>query len=140
MVEELIIIPSIIIGAVIGLYELIVIHRDENFRGSHWFSHGLHAGIFAIIFTFASMNVDYVLSLINLPEDSIFASAIVFRAAVGLLAVIKVHAASAVVRTTVGSSRGLKQTWVHSFIVGALIVAAPYVYPLIQPIFPENLQ
>ena len=59
---ELIILPAIILGAIIGLYELILIHKDENFQGSHWFTHGLHAAIWAIAATFAVINVEFAYS------------------------------------------------------------------------------
>ena len=52
MVDELIIIPVLTIGVVLGLYELILIHKDESFRGSHWFGHGLHAIVTMIIALF----------------------------------------------------------------------------------------
>ena len=42
---SLVFFPAIVSGAFIGLYELILIHRDESFRGSHWLGHGLHTFI-----------------------------------------------------------------------------------------------
>ena len=50
MVEAspLVIGPVITLGIILGLYELILIHRDENFRGSHWLGHGIHAVIIKI--------------------------------------------------------------------------------------------
>ncbi len=136
MVEtELIIIPSLIMGAVVGLYELILVHRDENFRGSHWLSHGMHSVFWAILAIFITMNTEYVYTNfaffqgIPLIQNPIF-----FQIGIGLLTIIKVHAASAVVKSTVGSSKGLKETWTHSLIIGVLVVAAPYVWPLIEPV------
>lgn len=139
---ELIIIPAIILGALIGLYELILIHKDENFRGSHWFSHGIHAGFFAVLFTLLSMNVDYALSLIPGIENVPFISnPLVFRLAIGVIAIIKIQAASAVVRGGAGvAARGLGEHFIHTFIVAALIVVVPYAYPYIQPIFPDFLK
>ena len=137
---QLLIVPALIMGFVIGLYELILIHKDENFRGSHWFGHGIHAAIFAIIAVFITMNTEYVFStfafLQNIPYIS---NVIVFRVAVGFIAMIKIHATSAVVKSTVGSSKGMKETWAHSFIVAALIVAAPYIWPFIEPIITKHI-
>ena|SRR3989344_734895 len=133
---ELIVIPAIIMGAVIGLYELILIHRDENFRGSHWFGHGLHAVFFAMGAVFVTMNTEFIY------ESFAFLSTIpyleniwVFRVAVGFITMIKVHAMSAVVKGTIGSTKGMKETWAHSFVVAGLIILAPVIWPLIEPVF-----
>ena len=133
---ELLIIPAIIMGAIIGLYELILIHRDENFRGSHWLGHGLHAAIFAIGATFITMNTEFVYETFSfLHSIPYLDNQSVFRIAVGLIMMIKVHAASAVVKGTIGSTKGMKETWAHSFVVSALVVLAPSIYPLIAPLF-----
>ncbi|MBI2670699.1 hypothetical protein HYX18_01835 [Candidatus Woesearchaeota archaeon] len=139
---ELIIIPAIIIGALIGFYELILIHKDENFRGSHWLTHGLHAAFFAVIFTFASMNVDFVKELLPfLDALGIFGSALMIRLLIGVLAVFKIQAASAVVRGGAGvAARGLREHFIHTVIVASLIVLVPYIYPYIEPLFPEFLK
>ena len=133
---ELLIIPPLILGAIIGLYELILVHKDENFRGSHWLSHGLHSAIWAILAVFATMNVEFVYTNLSfLKNVPLLGNIHIFRAAIGLVTVIKVHAASAVVKTTVGTSgKGLKQTWTHSLIIGVLVVLAPYIWPFIEPI------
>lgn len=137
---ELQFIGPLVLGAVIGLYELILIHRDENFRGSHWLSHGMHSVFWAMLAVFATMNVDFALkNLTFLQNIPLIKDPLIFRIFIGLLTIIKVHAASAVVKTTVGSSKGLKQTWAHSFIVGALVVAAPYIWPFVQPVVESSL-
>ena len=132
---ELLIIPPLILGAIIGLYELILVHQDENFRGSHWFSHGLHSAGWAIIAVFCTMNAEFVYENLTFLEGIPFLNNIlVFRVAIGLVTVLKVHAASAVVKSTIGTaSKGLKETWAHSLIIGALVVAAPYIWPFIEP-------
>src|SRR3989344_4105741 len=132
---ELIIIPAIILGAIIGLYELFLIHKDENFSGSHWFGHGLHAAIWAILATLAVMNVDFVYgNLTFLHSIKYLDNQWIFRGAIGLITLIKVHSASAVVKTTVGSSKGLKETWAHSFVVVLLIYFPPEIWNLIGPL------
>jgi len=137
---ELLILPPLVLGLVIGLYELILIHRDENFRGSHWFGHGLHAAIFAIGATFVTMNAEFVYSNASfLNSIPYLENVIVFQIAIGLITIIKVHGASAVVKSTVGSMKGMKETWVHSLIVGAMVVAAPYIWPFIEPLFSKIL-
>ena len=125
----------LVIGVLIGLYELILIHRDENFRGSHWLTHGFHSAFWAILAVFATMNAGYVYAnLAFLQNIPLISNVLFFRIFIGLLTIIKVHAASAVVKTTIGSSRGLKQTWAHSFVVGILVVVSPYIWPFIEPV------
>ncbi|MBI4159244.1 hypothetical protein HY500_03220 [Candidatus Woesearchaeota archaeon] len=137
---ELIILPAVILGAIIGLYELILIHKDENFQGSHWLTHGLHAAIWAIIATFAVMNVEFVYeNLIFLQTVKYLDNQWIFRGAIGLITLIKIHSASAVVKTTVGSSKGLKETWAHSLIVVLLIYFSPEIWSLIEPLVSSYL-
>ena len=133
---ELLIIPPLILGAIIGLYELILVHKDENFRGSHWLSHGMHSAIWAILAVFATMNADFVYSNLSFLQNiPLIGNVHAFRILIGLLTVLKVHAASAVVKgTTGGSSKGLKQTWTHSLIIGILVVTAPYIWPFLEPV------
>ena len=137
---DFLILPPIILGAIIGLYELILIHRDENFRGSHWLGHGLHAAIFAIGATFVTMNASWVYANVGFLKTIPFLDkVIVFQIAVGLVTIIKVHSTSAVVKSTIGSSKGMKETWAHSFVVSGLVVAAPYIWPFIEPFFSKWL-
>ena len=125
----------LVMGLIIGLYELILVHRDENFRGSHWLSHGLHSVFWAMLAVFATMNAEYVYAnLTFLQSIPYLNNIIVFRIFIGLLTMIKVHSASAVVKTTIGSSKGLKETWAHSFVVSALVVVAPYIWPFVEPV------
>ncbi|AJF62487.1 MAG: hypothetical protein QT11_C0001G0338 [archaeon GW2011_AR20] len=132
---ELQYIGPLVMGVIIGLYELILIHRDENFRGSHWLSHGIHSVSWAMLAVFATMNAEYVYAnLTFLQSVPYLNNIIVFRIFIGLLTMIKVHSASAVVKTTIGSSKGLKETWAHSFIVSALVVVAPYIWPFVEPV------
>ena len=55
----LVLVPSIVFGAVIGLYEILLIHRDVTVP-THRFGHSLHALAYAIIAVFCTMNVPYV--------------------------------------------------------------------------------
>jgi hypothetical protein len=131
---EFLILPPLVIGAIIGFYELILIHRDEHFRGSHWLGHGIHAAIFAIVATFCTMNAEWVYSTFQFLQNVPFLDkVIVFQIAIGLVLMVKVHATSAVVKGTTGSTKGMKETWAHSFVVAALVVLAPYIWPFIAP-------
>jgi len=128
-------IPALVLTPIIGLYELFLIHHDENFRGSHWLSHGL--SIFPTIFIalLIVFNVPYFLEITNLANaSSILANAWVIRGLIGLIILIRIHAQSAVVKTTIGSSRGLKETWAHALVVAVLIVLAPLYWSLVEPL------
>jgi hypothetical protein len=132
---ELQFIGPLVMGLIIGLYELILIHRDENFKGSHWLSHGLHSIFWAMLAVFAVMNVEYAYNTLTFLQGIPYLNnPLVFQIFIGFVTMIKIHAASAVVKTTIGSSKGLKETWAHSFVVSVLIVLSPYIWPFIEPI------
>ena len=135
----LILLPSIILGAIIGFYEIIIIHRDVTVK-LHRFSHGIHALVLSILFVFASMNVDFVFGLIPaLKSIPIIGMPLVFRLIIGLLAAIKIHGVSRAIKSSGGGGGGpgLGETWIHSILIGGLMIAAPYVYPFIAPILPK---
>ncbi len=128
--------PSLALGIIIGAYEAIIIHRDVSVP-THRFGHMIHAFILSIIFVFCSMNAQFVLDLIPaLASIPILGTAIGLQIAVGLIAAIKIHGVSRAIKS--GSvSAGLGETWFHSILVGALVIAAPYAYPVIEPILPS---
>ncbi len=132
----LIIGPSLALGIIIGAYEAIVIHRDVSVP-THRFGHMMHAFLLSILFVFCSMNAQYVLDLIPaLASIPILGTAIGLQIAVGLIAAIKIHGVSRAIKS--GSmGTGLGETWFHSILIGALIVAAPYAYPAIESTLPD---
>ncbi len=125
--------PALYMGLVVGLYEAILLHRDVSVP-THRFGHMIHAMIFAMVAVFASMNVDFVLSVIpalgNIP---LINNPLIFRIAIALVAMIKMHAVSAAAPGMAGGTVGMREKWSHSFIIAATIVAAPYVWPFIEP-------
>ena len=93
-----------------------------------WLSHGLHALPVMALFVFLSMNVSFVLDIlpINIARGGMVDLGI--RIVIGLLAAIKTGAAAALVpHTSVGESK------FHLLIIGALVVAAPYIWTAIGP-------
>ena len=133
----LIIVPSLVFGAIIGLYEILLIHRDVTVP-THRFMHGLHALVYAIIAVFCTMNVPFVFSLFPaLKSLPVLSTPLAFQIVIGLITVIKIHGASAAIRGSVPSSIGLKETWTHSLIIGTLVVVAPYIYPIVAPVLPS---
>ena len=67
-------------------------------------------------------------------KSSWLANVWIVRSLIGLIILIRIHAQSAVVKTTIGSSKGLKETWFHSLIIVVLIVTAPLYWVLIEPL------
>lgn len=133
----LIIVPAVVFGAVIGLYEILLIHRDVTVP-THRFMHSLHALIYAIIAVFCTMNVPFVYSLFpGLKTVPLLSIPLVFQGAIGLVTVIKIHAASKAISGSIPSTVGLGETWFHSLFIGALVVAAPYVFPFVKPMLPS---
>lgn len=136
----LIILPAIVFGAVIGIYESILLHRDVSVP-THRFMHTLHALVFAIVATFCTMNVPFVYGLFPaLKTVPLLSIPLVFQIAIGLIAVVKIHGTSAAIKSSLPSTVGLAETWTHSLVIGVLIVAAPYAYPLLRPMLPSWLQ
>ena len=140
MAEELIIMPVITLGVILGLYELFLIHADMNFRGSHWFGHGLHAIVIMMIALFATMNTEYFLSVTGLINSGIplISSTLAVRIAIGIILNIKIHATSALAKGTL-AARGLAEHWIHTIIISALVIIAPYVWPFVEPLVPSYL-
>jgi len=126
--EGLVILPVIAFGVVLGLYELILVHKDENFRGSHWFGHGIHAIGFMIAGLFIVMNTEYFLALTNLGDTIPYiTNPLILRILVGLILNIKMHSASALAKGTL-ASRGMAEHWTHTTIISALVIASPYIW------------
>ncbi len=133
--------PVLGIGTVLGLYELILIHRDENFRGSHWLGHGVHAVVFMWIALFAIFNTDYFLTLTGLANTGwiIFTNPWIIRVLIGIILNFKMHATSAAIRGGGLAARGLTEHWTHTLLVSALAVTSPLYWPLLQPLVPTWL-
>ena len=138
---DLIIIPAILIGALIGLYELILIHRDENFRGSHWLGHGIHSVIFMFIALFFIFNTDYFLNITGLAEKGwpLISNPWIVRVIIGIILNIKMHATSAVIKGGLRGSMtgGMAEHWTHTTLVTILVVTSPLYWPIIANFLPS---
>ena len=111
---EFVLLPAIYYGAVVGLYEALLLHRDAQVA-KHRFGHMIHALIFAIIAVFATMNVEFVLNAIpSLQTIPLISNPLIFQFAVGLIVIIKIHSVSAAIPHMQGGSVGLKEKWSHS--------------------------
>jgi len=141
MAVQLVIIPAIVCGLAIGVYEAILLHRDVSIP-THRFGHTLHALVYAVIAVFFTMNATFIYATFAfLHKIPLLQYPIVFQILVGVITIAKVHGASAAIKGSFGGgSVGMKETWVHSLVIGALIVAAPYVWPIAAPFLPKYLK
>lgn len=145
MVEEIasqgiIILPVVALGVILGLYELFAIHADMNFRGSHWFGHGLHAIVFMIIALFIVLNTEYFYELVGVMNWGLPAwvtNPWVFRIIVGLILNIKMHSTSSLARGGSGlAARGLAEHWTHTTIISVLVIVSPLYMPILMQFLP----
>jgi len=137
---DFMLVPPVILGAIIGIYEIILLHRDVTVP-THRFGHGIHAVIFAIIATFCTMNTPWVFEMFPALSTIPYVTPLIFQIIVGIIAMIKIHGVSAAIKTSIGGiSIGLRETWFHSVLIGVLIVAAPYAWPFLQPVMPSWAQ
>lgn len=135
--DSLIIGPALALGLLIGIYEAVVIHRDVQIPQKR-FMHSLHAIFLSLIFVLCSMNAPFVLKLLPfLTKIPFLGTAIGLQVIIGLIAAIKIHAVSRM--KLAGAGPGGGETWFHSILVGALIIAAPYIYLLVKPVLPNWL-
>jgi hypothetical protein len=120
MAASLTIIPVLILGVILGILEMVFVHKDE--AGMGWLKHGFHAIPTMIIFIFISMNIDYVIGLVGWTPQAWMTIAI--RVVVGLLAAIKI-AAAAKVAGRVGEKLP------HTLVIAALVMVAPFAWELL---------
>jgi len=126
-------IAPIFLGLVIGLVELFFVHADES--GMGWMSHGFHAIPTCIIFTFISMNVPWVVSLLNFAWLQGPIAVYGIPVVIGIIAAVKVKTAAAIAKGgTIGESLP------HALIIGLLIAIAPFVFGAIAPSLPALLR
>jgi len=123
----LIILPALIIGGIIGLVEMFFVHADEI--GMGWFAHGLHALPFTILFTFINMNVSWALAFLPGHLTSNLWIDLGVRAAISIIAMLKIATAAAI-------AGRVGERFQHTLIIGALIFAVPYVWPILAPFVP----
>ena len=121
---EFLLIPALVMGAIIGIVELLFVYSDEHAMGMTWFAHGLHTIPFTILFVFVSMNIGFVFNLLNIGITESFVVDLVVRIIVTLIAMIKIAGAAAIAP----GMRGVGEKIPHSIIIGALIFAAPYAW------------
>lgn len=135
--QQLLIVPSLTIGLAIGIYESILIHRDVTVP-THRLGHTFHALVIAVIATFCTMNTAFVIARVPALQNlGVFGTPLAVQIIIGLVMMAKIHASSKAIQGSVGGmSLGLAETWTHSLIVAALVIAAPYAWPFLAPVMP----
>jgi hypothetical protein len=118
----MVIMPALLVGAIIGLIEMVFVHSDEI--GMGWFYHGLHALPFTMLFTFASMNVNYVYILLRLPIAETFWIDLAIKAVISIIAMIKIQSAAAI-------AGRVGERLHHTLIIGGLIFAVGVFYKIL---------
>lgn len=135
---QFVIMPAIVCGLVIGLYEAITLIKDVQVP-QHKFGHALHALLYGLAATFVAFNVEWAISMLPfLKTIPLINNVIVVRVAIGIITAIKVHAISRATKAGAGIS-GLSETWFHTFFIGALVGGSPYLWMLIAPALPAWL-
>jgi len=122
-----VILPALLMGGIIGLIELFFVHADEV--GMGWFMHGLHALPFTILFTFANMNVSWVLGFLPGHITETIWVDIIVRLAISVLGMLKVAGAAAI-------AGRVGERFYHTIVIGVLIFASAYIWMFIGPFIP----
>ena len=129
-VASVYLVGALIYGLIVSLIEIFFVMQDEG--GMHPLMHALHAVPVAIILTFFSMNVPYIMTLSFMSWMPAWAANIGIPIIVGLVATIKVKSAAAIV----GGHGSVGEKLPHAIIIGVLIAVAPFIWPFVDPIIP----
>jgi len=86
---DVLILPAIYMGLVLGLYEFFAIHKDLAFRGSHFLKHFWHSLLVTMLFIFVLMNMNFVFeSIPALSTIPFLGNEIVVRVIIGLITIL----------------------------------------------------
>jgi hypothetical protein len=135
---DLVILPAIGLGLILGVYELYLLHGDEAFSGSHWMKHGLtHILPIIIVACMISFNIPFFIEQFGGVLPTFLTNEIFLRIALILVVAVKVYAGSAVVAGARG--KGMHESIPHVLIIAGLVGAAPYLWPFVEPYMPTWL-
>jgi hypothetical protein len=130
------VIGPIVMGVLIGIVDLVFMIKDESGDAKTVMGHGLGALVYLIPLSFVAFNLGFLNNLTFLPE--FVRMEWVSLVGLGLIAGIIVHAKSGLFKKARG--RGTHVTWVHSFIIGVLVVVGPYIWEsFVGPIVGEYI-
>tara|TARA_Y100000310_G_scaffold345485_1_gene465535 strand:- start:4183 stop:4614 length:432 start_codon:yes stop_codon:yes gene_type:complete len=135
---EMVIIPAIVMGVLVGIIDMFFMIKDEGAMAAGTvLSKSLRAFIPIIIFSIVAFNLEFV-GAMDFIKGTFFANLNALRAGLVVLLAIIIHARSAAYGRGAGAGLGLKgshERWLHVFIVAGLVVAGPYIWPMIENYF-----
>lgn len=114
------IVPVIVLGLILGILEMVFVHKDES--GMGWLKHGLHAIPIMFLFIFVSMNIKWVLEMFGM-QDNLWLT-IGIRVVVGLIAIAKIQGAAAV-------AGRVGEKLPHTLVIAVLIMVAPFLWEMV---------
>ena len=138
-------IPIIPMTLILGIIQLIFVHKDESFRGSHAITHSIHILFVMPVFLFAIFNTEYFLELTGLINSGIplISNIWAVRVAIGLVFGIKSYIISRVLKTG-GGGTGMHEGFIHVLLMMVLVTFSPLLWgwfgPVITPYLPNFLQ
>lgn len=125
------IIGAVVWGVIVGAIDIIFMVTDLSGDAKSTIMHGLSSMVYVIALTFAALNIDFVVGL-GLP--SFLSNQYIMLFLLGLIAMIVVHAKSAVFSRARGP--GTHERWAHSLVIGVLVALSPFIWPYLQPFLP----
>jgi len=126
------ILAPIIMGFLVGLVDFAFMVKDVSGDAKSTMAHAAGAIGWLIAFAFVAFNIDLAINSGFLPK--FFQNQIAILAILALVAAVVVHAKSAVFVKSRGA--GTHETWIHSLIIGILVAASPFIWPLIKGYLP----
>lgn len=126
------ILAPIIMGVLIGLVDIAFMVKDLSGDAKSTISHGLGAMGYLVGLSFVAFNIELATNSGFLP--TFFQNQIAVLIILALIAAVIVHAKSAVFARSRGP--GTHETWIHSIIIGILVAASPFIWPLISGYLP----
>ncbi|RZD30953.1 MAG: hypothetical protein CXT77_03305 [uncultured DHVE6 group euryarchaeote] len=126
------IVAPIIMGVIAGIIDIGFMVKDLSGDAKSTIGHGVGAMTYLIAFSFVAFNIELATNSGFLP--TFFQNQIAVLIILALITATVVHAKSAVFAKSRGP--GTHETWLHSIILGVLVAASPFIWPLIEGYLP----
>jgi len=126
------IIAPIIMGVIAGIVDIAFMVKDLSGDAKSTIGHGLGAMTYLIGLSFVAFNIELATNSGYLPV--FFQNQIAVLIILALVTAVIVHAKSAVFARSRGP--GTHETWIHSIILGVLVAASPFIWPLLKGFLP----
>jgi len=126
------IIAPLIMGVIAGIIDIGFMIKDLSGDAKSTIGHGVGAMTYLIAFSFIAFNIELATNSGYLPK--FFQNQIAVLIILALITAAVVHAKSAVFAKSRGP--GTHETWLHSIILGVLVAASPFIWPLIEGYLP----